>query len=74
MGFEMEKFYAVFDIDPIGDDFVIAGVFTNEADAMAYTEGRRVKVIQYLQMNVILDILLQDRLQLAADKIAKLIG
>jgi len=70
----MEKFYAVFDIDPVHDDFVIVGVFTNESEAIAYTEGRAVEVIQHLPMKVILDLLLQDRLQLAADKIARLIG
>jgi len=70
----MEKFYAVFDIDPVQDDFVIVGVFSKADEADAFTQGRMVKIVQHLPMNVILDILLQDRLQLAADKIAKLIG
>jgi hypothetical protein len=70
----MNKFYAVFDIDRVQEAIVIVGVFTNADDATAYTKGREINAVQHLEMKTILDILIQDRLQLAADKIAKLIG
>lgn len=69
----MNKFYAVFDLDRIQEEFVIVGIFSKEDDARAFAKGREVNVVQHLPMDTILGILLQSRLQLASDKIAKLI-
>ncbi len=70
----MNKFYAVFDLDRVFDEIAIVGVFTKEDDAKAFQQGREIKLMQHLPMDTIINLLLQSRLQLAADKIEKLIG
>lgn len=70
----MSNFYAVFDLDQIEEEFVIAGVFSKIEDAQAFSSGLKVRSVHQMTMAEILSTMLQSRLRLASDKIAKLIG
>lgn len=67
----MNNFYAVFDIVQPDDDFSIVAVFSKEQDALDYPVATH-KSIQKLPMEVILKILVKDRLNVCSE--ARAIG
>lgn len=75
----MSKFFVVFAVPNHADDFEIAAIFTIENDASAFVDEqgrsgkfRAVAKPQHLEMSVILDLLVRDRLRELAGPIAKL--
>jgi hypothetical protein len=67
------KFYAVYGVNPVFDEFEIVGVFTKKEDAEEYAKALPVSSILQLPMHTIIDCLLQSRLQLASETIERLV-
>jgi hypothetical protein len=76
----MAKFFTVFAVPNHSDDYEVAGVFTDSDDADAFVsdagqEGSGFLAVahpQHLEMPVILELLVKDRLRELAEPIAKL--
>ena len=66
----MDKFYAVHALKNHGNDFELVGVFTNESDAKDFVGKQEASGMflsvgqsQHLGMDIILDMLVRDRLR-----------
>lgn len=75
----MTKFYAVHAVPTNADDFELVGVLTNQIDVAQFRDdleksGKYACVApqQHLEMNVILEILVRDRLRELAEPIIAL--